>query len=70
MWLDGHDLGLGPVVVGHNSKAPHVRADVKNRADVMGTQVIDSVLVMKNAVSELNTLGLDMKILPVDLVAN
>jgi len=70
MWLDGHDLGLGPVVVGHNSKAPHVRTDVKNRANVMGTKVIDSVLVMKNAVSELHTLGLDMEVLPIDFVAN
>ena len=70
MWLDGHDLGFGPLVAGHHRKAPHVRADVKNSADVMGTKVIDSVVIMKNAVSELNTLGLDMKILPVDLVAN
>ena len=70
MGFDRHDFGIGPIVVGHDSEASHVRTDIDDRSDVMGTKVVDSVLVMKYAVGELNTLGLDVEVVPVDLVAN
>jgi len=70
MRLDRDDLGVGPVVMGHHGKTPHVRADIDNRAHVVGTQIVDAVLVMEYRVGELNTLGLDVEVLPINLVAN
>ena len=70
MGFDRDDLGIGPIVVGHHGKAPHVRADINNRSDVVGTQVVDAVLVMEHRIGELHALGFDVEILPINLVAN
>ena len=37
--LDGNDSRAGPIVMGHHSKSTHVRVDIANRSDVVGSQV-------------------------------
>ena len=68
--FDRDDLGVGPIVVGHHGKTPYVQADIYNRAHVVGTQIVDAVLVMEHRVGKLHTFGLDVEVLPIDLVTN
>ena len=62
--------GVEPVVLGKDGKDPNEGTDIHNCAHVVGRQVVDKVLVMEYRVGELNTVGFDVEILPIDLVAN
>jgi hypothetical protein len=70
MGLDGDDPCVGPIVMGHDGEAAHVRADIEDGSDVVGTQVVDAVLIMEYRIGELDAVWLDVEILAIDLVAN
>lgn len=47
MGFDRHNLGIGPVMVGHHGKTTHVRPNIDDRADVVRTQIVYAVLVYR-----------------------
>jgi hypothetical protein len=47
-----------------------VRADIEDRSNVVGTQIIDAVLVMEHRIGELNAIWFDVEVLAIDLVTN
>ena len=70
MGLDGDDSCVGPIVMGHHGKTAHVRADIEDGSDVVGTQVIDAVLMMEYRIGKLHTIWLNVEVLAIDLVTN
>jgi hypothetical protein len=56
--------------MGHDGEAAHVRADIEDGSDVVGTQVVDAVLIMEYRIGELDAVWLDVEVLAIDLVTN
>jgi len=70
MRLDSNNSRVGPIVMGHGGEAAHVRADIEDSSDVVGTQVVDAVLVMERRIGKLHAIWLDVEVLAIDLVTN
>jgi hypothetical protein len=70
MGLDGNDSRVGPIVVGHDGKASHVRTDIEDRSNIVGSQVIDAVLIMEHRIGKLHAIWLDVEVLAIDLVTD
>jgi hypothetical protein len=70
MGLDGNYSRVGPIVMGHHGEAAHVRADIEDGSDVVGTQVVDAVLIMEHRIGKLHTIWLDVEVLAIDLVTD
>jgi hypothetical protein len=56
--------------VGHHGEAAHVRADIEDGSDVVGSQVVDAVLIMEHRIGKLHAIWFDVEILAIDLVTN
>jgi hypothetical protein len=69
MGLDGHDPSVGPILMAHYGKTPHMGTDVQYGSNVVGPEDIDLVFVLEYRVCKLGTGRLDEKIAAVDLVA-
>ena len=58
------------MVMGHDGETAHVRADIEDGSDVVGSQVVDAVLIMENRIGKLQAIRLDVEVLAIDLVTN
>ena len=70
MRLDSNDSRVGTMVMGHDGETAHVRADIEDGSDVVGSQVVDAVLIMENRIGKLQAIRLDVEVLAIDLVTN
>jgi hypothetical protein len=70
MRLDGHDPCVGPILMAHYGKTPHMGTDVQYRSNVVGPKDIDLVFVLKYGVCKLGTGRLDEEIAAVNLIAD
>jgi|GEM_PF-5354585 len=70
MGLDSNDSRVGPIMIGHHCEAAHVRADIEDGSDVVGSQVVDAVLIMEHRIGKLHAIWFDVEVLAIDLVTN